>query len=162
VDEVASTISLECLLGRRRRQMKKFGPWSKGMLHKLEYEVRGYFKAYYRELRKHIATHDPDFQVLPHWFKGGRKIQTQACADGVMVVHRPYDEETMTFPDRDDEFEFFIEEQPMLVKEAVARLIPSRPGGEIEITLLDYQPGQDFGAISYPEPFQLVHELGDD
>lgn len=141
--------------------IKRRGPWTQGKLNKLRYDIRGYFRAYYSELRKHIAAHDPSFQNLPIWFKGGRKIQGQACADGVMIVHRPYDEETCIFPDREDSYEFFLSPD-MPVKEAVARMVPTQLAGENATSLLDYQPGEGFGAVSYEEPFQLNHPLGDD
>jgi hypothetical protein len=141
--------------------MKKWGPWTQGKLNKLRYDIEGYFRAYYSELRKHIVEHDPDFQVLPLWFKGGREIQSQACSDGVMVVHRPYDEMSRTFTDRPDSYKGFLTpDEP--VKTAVTRMIPPRPGGEIEISLLDYPSGQGFGAISYEEPVQLIHQLDAD
>lgn len=139
----------------------RWGPWTQGKLNKLRYDIQGYFRAYYSGLRMHVTAHDPDFRVLPLWFKGGRRIQAQGCADGVMVVHRPYDEMTRTFPDREDSYEFFLTPEAP-VREAVARMVPSRPGGEIEVSLLNYQPGQGFGAFSYEEPVQLVHSLGED
>jgi hypothetical protein len=119
------------------------------------------FRAYYSEIRKHVATHDPDFQVLPLWFKGGRKIQVQACGDGVIVVHCPFDEEMRSFPNHEDSNEFYLT-PGMSVKEAVARMVPPRPGGEIQVTLLDYEPGEPFGAFSYREPIQLIHQMGED
>ena len=42
----------------------RWGPWTQGMLNRMRYDVQSYFRAYYRELRRHIAEHDPDFQVL--------------------------------------------------------------------------------------------------
>lgn len=131
------------------------------MLNRMHYDIQGYFRAYYRELRKQITERDPDFQVLPHWFKGGRRIHAQGCADGVMVVHRPYDEESHTFPDREDSFEFFLTPDD-LVKDAVARMIAPRPGGQIDINLLDYEINQGFGSLVYTEPLRLEHPLIDD
>lgn len=140
---------------------ERWGPWTQGKLNKLRYDIQRYFRAYYSELRGHVAAHDPDFQTLPPWFKGGRQVQTQACADGVIVVHRPFDEQTRTFPDREYSYSFSLTPDSP-VKEAVARMVPPRPGGEMELTLLDYEPGEEFGAFTYQEPIQITHPAGED
>lgn len=77
---------------------QRWGPWSQEMLDWLCNDVEEFYSAYYSELREKTAEHDPEFRVLPHWFKGGRKINAIACKDGVVVVHLPYDVGTMTFP----------------------------------------------------------------
>jgi hypothetical protein len=66
-----------------------------------------------------------------------------------------------TFPDLPDSYKGFLTPDDP-VKVTVARMIPPQPGGEIEIGLLDYPVGRGFGAISYEEPVQLIHPLGDD
>jgi hypothetical protein len=136
----------------------RWGPWTQGKLNKLRYDTQNYFRAYYAELRKHISAHDPDFQVLPLWFKGNRRIQVQACTDGVMVVHRPFDEDVRTFPDHEDSYEFFVTPD-LPVGEAVARMVPARLGGDVELILSDYEPGEPFGSFHYREPIQLIHRM---
>jgi hypothetical protein len=122
------------------------------------HEVKKFFRAYYKELRKQIVMH-PDAN-LPRWFKGGRRIITNVCNDGVVIVHRPYDEESQTFPDRDDSYIF--QGQAVLVKELLARYIPPKPEDEQEPPFPDYVPGTDFGARYFAEPRQMQTPLGGD
>ncbi len=126
------------------------------MLDELRSGVEGYFRAYYSELRKHIAVHDPEFRVLPHWFKGGREVHTVACKDGVVVVHWPYDKETMTFPDREDSYRFYVQPSE-LVKERVAEydfpwMNPSGLPANMQPLIRDYVPGEEFESGYWPEP----------
>src|SRR5215204_2979132 len=46
----------------------------RGKVNRLHYDVKQYFRAYFKELRKQIAAHDHKFEKVPHWFKGGRKV----------------------------------------------------------------------------------------
>lgn len=87
------------------RVTSRAGPWNREILERLREEVEDYFRTFYPELRRLMAEHeDAD---LPYWFGGGREIRAEACTDGVLIAHVPYDPETMTFPVREDSFRFY-------------------------------------------------------
>jgi len=128
----------------------------RGKVNRLHYDVKQYFRAYFKELRKQIAAHDPNFEKVPHWFKGGRKVETIVCKDGAVVIHWPYDMETMTYPDKPDSFPLFHMPDE-LVKERVARyelLWPdptTLPSGWSPL-IPNYAPGEGFKPGHWPEP----------
>ena len=93
---------------------------------KLQYDIKKFFRTYYKELRKQIGA-QPDVN-LPAWFRGGRQILTSVCKDGVVIVHRPYGEESQSFPDRPDSFTF--NSKDLQVKELLATYIPPTPEGQ--------------------------------
>jgi hypothetical protein len=126
------------------------------MLDRLRHDIEEYYSAYHSELRKQIAEHDPEFQVLPHWLKGGRKVVTICCEDGVVVVHLPYEPDTMTFLDREDSYDFYLRPGE-LVGEWVAEYGHPwmNPGGlpvDMQPLIAEYAPGEDFGPGYWLEP----------
>lgn len=133
---------------------------SKAVLNKLQYDVQGYFRAYYHELRKQLAEH-PEAE-LPRWFEGGRRIETRVCRDGIVIAHLPYDEDSTTFPGEEGSFAFYIvRDPPLLVKDMVARYTPPLTGGDT-VTLLDYVPGEYFGVLRFDEPLRVSYLLVDE
>jgi len=136
-------------------------------INRVHYEVNKYFRAYYAELRKHIATHDPSFQRLPLWFKGGRKVETLVCRDGIIVIHWPYEKASGMFPDKPDSYPLF-KLPDELVKERVAKYDidwpdPNAfPPAEAFAPLIpDYTPGAAFKPGVWPEPRRRGTELDD-
>jgi hypothetical protein len=117
------------------------------MLGRLRTEITGYFEAYYSALRNQIAGHDALCESIPHHFKGSRKVVTNFCRDGVVVVHEPAEQDSYIF-------ESVLDTR---VEDVVARYTPTLPSGE-SVTLIDYSPYDDFGAFSITEPLQ--HEEG--
>jgi hypothetical protein len=117
------------------------------MLGRLRTEITGYFEAYYSALRNQIAGHDALCESIPHHFKGSRKVVTNFCRDGVVVVHEPAEQDSYVF-------ESVLDTR---VEDVVARYTPTLPSGE-SVTLIDYSPYDDFGAFSITEPLQ--HEEG--
>jgi hypothetical protein len=142
--------------------MKRWGPWTQGQLNRLRYEVRGYFRIYYSELRRLIASHeDAEF---PYWFRGGREIHTSACTDGVLVTHSPYDVETLSFPEREDSFSFHL--GPVLEDRSVGELVregysPTFPDGSRLEVMPAYSPREDFGYYVRRWPAYEGHSAGD-
>jgi hypothetical protein len=125
-------------------------------INRLHYNVKKHFRAYFRELRKQIAMHDPDFQTLPHWFRGGREVETIVCKDGAVVVHWPYDVETMTFPDSPDSYPL-LRSTDELVKERVAMYDhpwpdPTALPNNFAPIVPDYSPPGNFSPGYWPEP----------
>jgi hypothetical protein len=119
--------------------------------------VQGYFRAYYSELRKQIAQHDPDFRVLPQWLRGGRRIEVHACLDGVIILHYPLDE---NYSEGTDVYDYRVDTSDQ-VKDVAARSVPERPGGLYQAGTLDYNDPTDFGAGTYAAPIEAVHPLPD-
>lgn len=128
--------------------MKTWGPWTQGKLNKLRYDVRGYFRTYYAELRRLIAEYEETADI-PRWFNGGRQITTSCCGDGVVVVHEPYDLEAMAFPERDDSYNFHLAAEHGRLWSVGRRLYGCRPkmpdGRRIAGGIPDYAQGEDFG-----------------
>jgi hypothetical protein len=86
------------------------------------------------------------------------------CEDGVVVVHLPYDTDTMTFPDREDSYEFYMRPGE-LVKEWVAKYDHPwmNPGGlpaDMQPLIPDYAAGEDFDPGYWPEPRRSYSPLG--
>jgi len=125
-------------------------------INRLHHDVKKYFRAYFAELRKQIATHDPDFQVLPWWFKGGRKVDTIVCRDGAVVVHWPYEKGTMKLPEKPDSYPLH-HIPPVLVKELLAKYElpwpdPTATPNNFSPLIPDYAPGEEFESGYWPEP----------
>lgn len=73
-----------------------------------------------------------------------------------MVVHLPYDTETMTFPDREDTYNFYVRPGE-LVKQVVAEydnpwMNPSGLPADMQPLIRDYAPGEHFDSGYWPEP----------
>ena len=72
------------------------------------------------------------------------------------MVHWPYDPASMTFPDREDSYDFYV--QPgELVKERVAEydhpwMNPSGLPPNTQPLIRDYAPGENFESGYWPEP----------
>jgi hypothetical protein len=144
--------------------MKRRGPWTQQVLGRLRTEIQGYFRVYYRELGNEVARYE-EAAVVPHWLKGGRRIQVSGCADGLMIGHVYYEDiAPLDAASREDnEFHFYLPYTD-LVKDIVARYIPPRPGavveiGPAELGFPDYEPGQPFGTWSAISPAQITHAL---
>jgi hypothetical protein len=125
-------------------------------INRLHHDVKKYFRAYFAELRKHIAAHDPSFQVLPWWFRGGREVETIICRDGVVVVHWPYETETTTPPDKPDSYPLYRVPNE-LVKDRVAKYDhpwpdPTATPNTFSPLIPDYAPGEEFKSGYWPEP----------
>ena len=88
--------------------MKRWGPWTQQVLDRLCAAVQGYFRAYYRELGNQVARHE-EAGLVPHWLKGGRRIQVSGCADGVVIGHVYYEDiDPLDAASREDnEFHFY-------------------------------------------------------
>jgi hypothetical protein len=140
--------------------MRRWGPWTQGQINKVRYDVRGYFRAYYAELRRLITEHDKNTEI-PRWFRGGRKITTSCCADGVFIDHTPYD---MTYPEREDSYEFLLpvdHGQMFLVGEMFDRSRTTMPDGRRMLAMLVYTPGEDFGTFVRLWPAHEGHPASD-
>ncbi len=127
--------------------MQRWGPWTHGKINKIEYEVPRYFRAYYAELRSLLSKHeDAD---LPYWFRGGREVEICLCTDGVLVVHSPFDQESMTYPERADLYKFRLSASVGLsVRELFSGWYnPPFPDGTRLTAMLEYSPGKDFGHV---------------
>jgi hypothetical protein len=119
------------------------------MLGRLRTEITGYFEAYYSALRNQIAGHDALYESIPPHFKGSRKVVTNFCRDGVVIVHEPAETEQDSYV-----FESALDTR---VEDVVARHTPIPPSGE-SVTIIDYSPYDDFGAFSITEPLQQEEE----
>lgn len=133
------------------------------MLERLQMEVQDYFRAFYSELRRLMAEHeDAD---LPYWFAGGRQIVTSTCTDGVLIVHSPYDPETMTFPEWEDSFGFHLGpvNEGLSVEELVrGSYSPAfADGSKMDVMPSDW-PGGDFGHYLSRWPAYEGYPAGDD
>lgn len=141
--------------------MSETGYWTNARINRLRYDVKRFFRAYYSEVRRQIAE-APDAEAIPPWFRGGRRIEITLCADGIVVGHRPYDEEAPTFPNGEDAYTFALAPGVMTVKEVVARYKPPFPPGKAVSALIpDYAPGEDFGARYWSEPLRRVTPMDD-
>ncbi len=142
--------------------MKRWGPWTQGQLNRLQYDVRGYFRAYYSELRRLMAEHeDAD---IPDWFGGGRQIDTCACTDGVAIIHSPFDLESMTYAERPDAYNFALS---AVYGYSVGEMVRDRnsptfgDGSKLEV-MPAYAPGEDFGTFVRLWPaYMYSHDLPD-
>lgn len=76
-------------------RQRRWGPWSETQMQELRLNMRAYFETYYAALREMVTEHD-EAADLPGWLKGGREIIASFCADGVVLVHVPYEVETHT------------------------------------------------------------------
>jgi hypothetical protein len=123
-------------------------PHRNGLLH--DYLVLA--AVLFTELRRLIAAHDETADI-PNYFRGGGgKITTSFCADGVVVVHMPYDPDSMTFPEREDTYDFWVAAERgrlFLVGDSVHRnynmKIPDMPTDRKVRAMPQYAPGEDFG-----------------
>ena len=128
------------------------------MLERLRMEVQDYFRVFYPELRRLMSEHeDAD---LPYWFGGGREIETYACTDGVAIVHVPYNPETLTFPEREDSFNF--NRSPAANGQSVKELVRnSFATTSLEVIPADWPCG-DFGHYLRRWPAYVGYPAGDD
>lgn len=132
---------------------------TQALANKLRYRYTRYFRAYYKTLRREIekaveSGRDPD--SVPRYYKGYKRVQTILCLDGVFVVHYPADEGVER-----DVFEFYNPPEPRpTVKEVAAGYNPPLPGGDSMPPLIDYEPGDHFGPLTYAEPRQRVTPMG--
>ena len=128
---------------------RKWGPWTQAQTEELRRDMRAYFETYYGALGELVAEHD-EHADLPGWLKGGREITASLCADGVVVVHVPYERETQTYPERENSYSFYAD--PAKLGYSVGRLVHENygtevPGGRKLRVMAEYAPGEDFGVF---------------
>ncbi len=148
---------------------RTYGPWTAEKRNRLANDVQRYFRVYYRELSNRVRAHDRGpGPVLPHWLRGGRRIEVSGCADGVVIAHNYHrDADRMDPASRtDNEFAYYLP-HTQLAKDIAANYIPPRPGGEVQVSpadlgFPDYEPGQSFGAHCYLSPAQITHAFSED
>ena len=115
------------------------------MLDELSTEIKSYFEAYYSALKNEIAGHDALYDSIPRHLKGSREVVTNFCRDGVLIVHLPAEIEQDAYV-----FESVLDTR---VEDVVASYTPTLPSGE-SVTIIDYSPYDDFGALSLTEPLR--------
>jgi hypothetical protein len=117
---------------------------------RLREEITAYFRIYYLGLRNGMAAFYGMGEYIPPFFRGNKAVNTYFCTDGVVVVH---------YPSRRDQdlYRFrLVSEAP--VRKVIDMNTNPLPNGDV-VSLLDYTPGEDFQAGSYPAPF-MVDEMG--
>jgi len=133
--------------------------FTRALSNKLRYRYTRYFRAYYKALRSEIeeaieSGADPD--SIPDYYKGYKKVEVVICHDGILVIHRPAGEGANR-----DIFKFFMPPERPTVKKMSEDYNPPMPGGDTMGPLIEYQPGDHFGPVTYAEPRQRVTPMGD-
>ncbi len=107
-------------------------------------QVIRYFHAYYTELRSEIEKNET--ARVPDYLRGYKDVVFELGDDGCVITHYPSDAD-------EDTFHFNIAQGYTVVDIADAKVNTGPFRGLIE--LLDYRPGDDFGAGTVMAPLEV-------
>lgn len=113
-------------------------------LEELRQQVIRYFRSYYVELRSEIDKQQQ--RLVPDYVKGYKKIWLELGDDGAIVTHQPYEGD-------EDVFQFSIAQGYSAMDIAHAK-VGTGPF-DVAVSILDYEPGSDFGEGTHLDPLEL-------
>ena len=120
---------------------------SSEMQERLREEITNYFRMYYSVLRNGIAAFYGVGERVPYFFRGKRAVNIYFCRDGVVVVH---------YPSKRGQGSYVFRSLPeALIWEVIDANTNPLPNGDV-VNLIDYAPGEDLEAGSYPAPFMVA------
>ena len=119
----------------------RFEELSDARLEKLRAQITDYYETYYSEIRSRLSDHELAIPnaAIPDSLRGNRRIVTELGKDGIVITH---------WHDGHDSFDFHISPE-----KSARELVAEQCGGE---TILEYEPGEDFGTYQLSEPLKLV------
>ena len=102
--------------------------------------ITNYFETYYAELQSNLSSLSTvERAAVPEHLRGHKRIVTEMGSDGVVITH---------WPSGQASFDFHISPES-----TAGELTAGQCGGE---SILDYAPGEDFGAYELTEPLKLT------
>jgi hypothetical protein len=117
---------------------------SNARLEELRRQIMQYFRAYYEELRSEIDKQER--MSVPEYARGYKKVWLELGDDGAVTTHQPHEGD-------EDFFQFSIA-QGYSAKDIAQAKVSTEPFDGM-VSILDYDPGSDFGTGTYLAPLEI-------